>query len=122
MRHSRLTAALGGLIFLLSSVVAICQDQEMHSWSSKHYRVLSDTSVTRAMEIAGKLEASLSLYNEFLHYDTDSLEHTMRVRIFSEKTDYDRYLNRLISETRSDFVYMDSYSFFPPSCPRLRCG
>lgn len=61
------------------------------------------------MEIAGILEAALSLYNEFLHFDIDSLEHTMRVRIFSDKSDYDRYLTRLISETRSDFVYI-SYS------------
>lgn len=81
----------------------------MESWSSKHYRVLSDSSVTAAMEIARKLEAALSLYNEYLHYDLDLLESQLRVRIFSNKSDYDSYLNRLISETRSDFVYI-SYS------------
>jgi tetratricopeptide (TPR) repeat protein len=78
----------------------------MNSWSSKHYRVLSDSSITAAMEIARKLEAALSLYNEYLHFDLDALDSQLRVRIFSNKNDYDRYLNRLISETRSDFVYI----------------
>ncbi|UCF98744.1 MAG: tetratricopeptide repeat protein [Spirochaetaceae bacterium] len=69
----------------------------------------SDSSVTAAMEIARKLEAALKLYNEYLHFDLDRLALPLRVRIFSDKKDYDSYLNRLISETRSDFVYI-SYS------------
>jgi tetratricopeptide (TPR) repeat protein len=97
------------LVLFLSAGTGTCQDLEMHSWSSKHYRVLSDTGVTQAMEIADRLEAALALYNEYLHFDLDSLEHELRVRIFSDKAHYDDYLNRLISETRSDFVYI-SYS------------
>jgi tetratricopeptide (TPR) repeat protein len=109
MKLSHLIAGLSGLILLLSAGQLICQEQSMESWSSKHYRVLSDSSVTAAMEIARKLEAALSLYNEYLHFDLDNLESQLRVRIFSDKNDYDSYLNRLISETRSDFVYI-SYS------------
>jgi tetratricopeptide (TPR) repeat protein len=86
-----------------------CQEQETYSWSSRHYRVLSDLGVTASMEIARKLEAGLYLYNEYLHYDVDELDLPLRVRVFRDKEDYDGYLNRLISETRSDFVYI-SYS------------
>ena len=78
----------------------------MNRWSSRHYHVLSDSSATAAMEVARKLEAALSLYNEYLHFDLESLDSQMRVRIFADKDDYDSYLNRLISETRSDFVYI----------------
>jgi len=109
MKISRLFAGLIGLMLLLNAAQLIGQKQPLDSWSSKHYRVLSDSSVTAAMEIARKLEAALSLYNEYLHFDLDDLESQLRVRIFSDKNDYDSYLNRLISETRSDFVYI-SYS------------
>ncbi|MBN2552960.1 MAG: hypothetical protein JXB06_09325 [Spirochaetales bacterium] len=78
----------------------------MYSWSSKHYRVLSDSGLPAAMETARKLEAALSLYNEYLHLDLEQLGNQLRVRIFEDKRDYDSYLDRLISETRSDFVYI----------------
>jgi tetratricopeptide (TPR) repeat protein len=94
---------------LLCAVQLTGQDRSMDSWSSTHYRVVSDASATAAMEIARKLEAALSLYNEYLHFDLDLLDSRLRVRIFNDKDDYDEYLDRLISETRSDFVYI-SYS------------
>jgi tetratricopeptide (TPR) repeat protein len=106
MKSSRSFAALFGFCLLLSTAPLICQDQPMDSWSSKHYRVLSDSGLTAAMEIARKLEAALSLYNEYLHFDLDLLQTQLRVRIFNDKKDYDSYLNRLISEIRSDFVYI----------------
>ena len=109
MKSTRLIAGLSGLMLLLCAGQLTCQEQSTSSWSSKHYRVLADSSVTAAMEIARKLEAALSLYNEYLHFDLDALESQLRVRIFTDKDDYDSYLNRLISETRSDFVYI-SYS------------
>jgi tetratricopeptide (TPR) repeat protein len=109
MKLSRCIAGLSGLILLLCAGQGSGQEQSMNTWSSKHYRVLSDSSVTAAMEISRKLEAALSLYNEYLHFDLDLLESPLRVRIFSDKNDYDSYLNRLISETRSDFVFI-SYS------------
>ena len=109
MKLSRCIAGLSGLFLLLCAGQGSGQEQPLNSWSSKHYRVLSDSGVTAAMEISRKLEAALSLYNEYLHFDLDLLESPLRVRIFSDKDDYDSYLNRLISETRSDFVYI-SYS------------
>jgi len=106
MKQSRLIAALSALFLLLCACQLTSQQQGMNSWSSRHYRVLSDSSATASMEIARKLEAALSLYNEYLHFDLDALDSQLRVRIFGEKDDYDSYLNRLISETRSDFVYI----------------
>jgi tetratricopeptide (TPR) repeat protein len=104
MKRSRLIAGLSACILFLCADTLIGQD--MNSWSSKHYRVLSDSSVTATMEIARKLEAALFLYNSYLHYDLEALDSQLRVRIFHDKRDYDRYLNRLISESRSDFVYI----------------
>ncbi len=109
MKTLRLVAVLLGPLLLFLSIPVAAQDQELYSWSSKHYRVSTDSNVTESMEIARKLEAALLLFNEFLHYDLDQLRAPLRVRIFTEKEAYDSYLNRLISETRSDFVYI-SYS------------
>jgi tetratricopeptide (TPR) repeat protein len=109
MKQSRLRAGLSAVILLLCAAPLNAQELSMDSWSSKHYRVLSDSSATAAMEIARKLEAALSLYNEYLHFNLDLIESPLQVRIFNDKDEYDRYLNRLISETRSDFVYI-SYS------------
>ena len=109
MKLSRLLAGLCGVVLLLGAGRLSCQEQQMDSWSSQHYRVLSDLGVTASMEIARKLEAALALYNEYLHFDLENLDSQLRVRIFSDKGDYDSYLIRLISETRSDFVYI-SYS------------
>ncbi len=104
-----LAAVLLGLLLLFSANQVAAQDQELYSWSSKHYRVFTDSNITESMEIARKLEAALLLFNEFLHYDLDQLKLPLRVRVFSRKEAYDSYLDRLISETRSDFVYI-SYS------------
>jgi tetratricopeptide (TPR) repeat protein len=106
MKQSRLIAALSAVLMLLCAGQSTGQDQGMNSWSSRHYRVLSDSGATAAMEIARKLEAALSLYNEYLHFDLEALDSPLRVRIFADKADYDGYLNRLIFETRSDFVYI----------------
>jgi len=108
MRSSRLFTVLSGLL-LFSALMAAAQQPQMYSWSSAHYRVLSDSSVTEAMEISRKLEAAQALYKDFLHFDADSLGRKLGVRIFRNREDYDRYLRRLIAETRSDFVYI-SYS------------
>jgi tetratricopeptide (TPR) repeat protein len=109
MKTLRFVAVLLGLLLLFPADPVAAQDQDLYSWSSKHYRVFTDSNVTGSMEIARKLEAALLLFNEFLHYDLDQLNLPLRVRVFSRKEAYDSYLNRLISETRSDFVYI-SYS------------
>lgn len=109
MKTLPLAAVLLGLLLLFSANQVAAQDQELYSWSSKHYRVFTDSNITESMEIARKLEAALLLFNEFLHYDLDQLKLPLRVRVFSRKEAYDSYLDRLISETRSDFVYI-SYS------------
>jgi len=96
-------------VYLLSTSPIRAEEQNFFSWSSEHYQVLSDSSVTASMEIARKLEAALILFNDYLHYDLTLRTDPLRVRIFSEKQSYDEYLSRLISETRTDFVFI-SYS------------
>ncbi len=73
---------------------------------SPHYRVYSDDSASSAREISRKMEACLQLYNGILHLDLSSLKVKLKVRIFKEKSSFDRYLVSLINQTRDDFVYI----------------
>jgi tetratricopeptide (TPR) repeat protein len=100
--------AVAALALLVGGGTLRAQDAQA-SFSSRHYRVQTDLGENRARQIAERLEAAISLFNEFLHYDPDSLAAPLRVRIFAGKTDYDAYLSRLIAETREDFVFI-SYS------------
>ncbi len=71
-----------------------------------HYRVLSQISEEHAAETANKLEALFTLFNEYFHFETDELTSRLRVRILDTKAKYDTYLQRVIEQTREDFVYL----------------
>lgn len=97
------------VILLLASVVipvALAQDADFNEVESEHYRVLSQVGVNQAARTASKLEAMLELYNSYFHFDIDELDVKMTVRIFAEKSGFDSYLNRVIGETRDDFIYL----------------
>jgi len=79
------------------------------NFASRHYRVQTELGESAARQIAERLEAATALFNEFLHFDPDQLPAPLRVRIFARKADYDAYLNRLLGESREDFVFI-SYS------------
>lgn len=97
------------VILLLACVVipvALAQDADFNEVESEHYRVLSQVGVNQAARTASKLEAMLELYNSYFHFDIDELDVKMTVRIFEEKSGFDSYLNRVIGETRDDFIYL----------------
>ena len=85
---------------------AAAQDEGFNEVESEHYRVMSQVSVNHAARTASKLEAMLGLYNSYFHFDVDELDTKLRVRIFSSKSGFDSYLNRVIGETRDDFIYL----------------
>jgi tetratricopeptide (TPR) repeat protein len=95
------------LVLLTGPVHA--QESTFPSWSSQHYRVLSATGEAEARQVAERLEAALVLFNGYFHYDLGRLPAPLRVRIFKDRAAYDHHLQALISETRSDFVFI-SYS------------
>lgn len=75
-------------------------------YSSEHYRILSEVSEEHAQETAAKLEATLTLYNDYFRFDLESLPTRMKVRIFATKPRFDNYLQRVLGQRRDDFVYL----------------
>ena len=97
------------VILLLACVAvpfAVAQDAGFNEVESANYRVLSQVSVNHAAQTASKLEAMLQLYNSYFHFDINELDARLRVRIFESKSGFDSYLNRVIGETRDDFIYL----------------
>jgi len=109
MKALCVAAAAAALLLLAAGVGAQETADPPAAFSSPHYRVQTDLGEERARQVAQRLEAATSLFNEFLHFDPDQLPAPLRVRLFAAKTDYDAHLNRLIGETRDDFVFV-SYS------------
>lgn len=99
----RLSIGLG--IALLLALPILAQDSA-DIYESEHYRIRSFLGLEHAEELATQLEALAVLYNDYFHFDMDSLEHKLRVQVFSSRDEFDRYLTRLIGETRDEFVYL----------------
>ncbi len=94
------------LVALLMLVAGVLSAQTSFVSESDHYRVRSHISEEHAEETAVRLEALLSMFNDYFHFDLDNLDFQMRVQVFNSYTQYDRYLTRLIDETRDEFVYL----------------
>jgi len=106
MKRAGLLRVLGTAFVFLAATGVGAQERPFHTASTAHYRVLSDAGPTVALDVARKMEAALSLYNEYLRFDLSELPLPLRVRIFRAREDYDRHLQELISESRSDFVFI----------------
>jgi tetratricopeptide (TPR) repeat protein len=92
-------------VIFLTAGYAFTQDQSF-VYESDNYRVRSHLSAEHAQTIANHMEALASLYNSYFHFNKNDLNHKLRVQIFRNKADFDRYLQRLIGETRNEFVYL----------------
>lgn len=98
-------------IFVTGLVLGICaltfsQTGAFQEAVSDYYRVFSEVSLTHAQETADMMDAYLELYNDYLHFDSDSLNTKLKVRIFANKTNFDSYLSSLIPQKRDSFVYL----------------
>jgi tetratricopeptide (TPR) repeat protein len=92
------------LIALVGATVAA--QNTVFETESDHYRVLSEISEEHSEDVAERMEAMLALYNEQFRFPVDELEVPLRVRIFATKARFDRYLRRLIDESRNGYVYL----------------
>ncbi|AHC14236.1 tetratricopeptide repeat protein [Salinispira pacifica] len=93
------------LLILLTAAGSVWAQESFVS-ESDHYRVRSHISQNHADQAAERLEAYLDLFNDYFHFELDSLDFKMKVQIFNGQSAYDRYLNRVIDETRNEFVYL----------------
>jgi tetratricopeptide (TPR) repeat protein len=85
---------------------AFAQTGTFHEAVGTNYRAFSEVSLTHAQETAETLDALLGLYNEYLHLDLEELPSLLRVRIFSNKSNFDSYLASLIPQKRDSFVFL----------------
>lgn len=78
----------------------------IHRAASDHYIVYSAVSEYHAMETAEMMEAFLSLFNSYFHFDTEALEAPMTLRIFENKDAFNTYLLSIISEKKENYVFL----------------
>jgi len=76
------------------------------SASSQRYAVWSDAGKDDAVALAATLDGLFGVYNEYFRFDEGSLKAPLTVRKFSTKASFDIYLNKVIGETKDDFVYL----------------
>ena len=99
----------GKRIFLLLLLITLItnlygQQRDYFIWTSDHYRILSEESQSRAETLGWKMEAALTLYNDYLHLDLAGLSSPLNVRIFKDKETFNSYLEDISTEIQADFV------------------
>ncbi len=99
----QITTLVVGLLLVAAAPTAAETVREVYT---DHYRVLSHVGHEHAEEVAARLEALIELYNRYFRFELATLVRPMRVRIFADKTQFDRYLVDTIGEQRDDFVYL----------------
>lgn len=100
----KLSFVMLGLLF--AAGVSMAQTVDTYQAETAHYQVVSEISKDHAQAVADRLEALLSLYNNYFHFDLSTLPAKLKVHIFSTKDRYDSYLKRVINETRDNYVYL----------------
>ncbi len=98
---------VASLVFAFAIVATTAaQDVQTYEYDSAHYQVTSEVSKDYSQAVSERLEALLGLYNTYFHFDLASLPVKLKVQIFSGKDRYDAYLQRVISETRDNYLYL----------------
>jgi tetratricopeptide (TPR) repeat protein len=93
-------------VFLCVSVLAFAQETPQFTAETDHYRVFAETSQAQADDVSKRMEAALSLYNGVFHFDLTLLPAKFRIRLFKDLDSFNRYLDKLISQKRADFVFV----------------
>ena len=113
---------LRALVFPALLVVAAAalpaQEAKLFTAESAHYRVFSETSQSQAEEVSRRMEACLRLYNDIFHFDLATLPAKMRVRVLKDAASFNAYLTKILSQTRTDFVFV---AYSDPEKSELLC-
>jgi tetratricopeptide (TPR) repeat protein len=98
---------LAALLMVAAALCTSAQDVSFQKGQSTDYLVYTDAGTDVATAVAQGMESALKLYNGLLHFDTSVLvEKKLRIRLFSQKADFDAYLTSVISGTRKNYVYI----------------
>jgi hypothetical protein len=93
-------------LFCCVPFLAAAQDVAEYTAETDHYRVYAETSQAQAEDVAQRMEAALALYNGVFHFDLSLLPTKFRVRVFADIDRFNAYLERVLSQTRTDFVFI----------------
>jgi tetratricopeptide (TPR) repeat protein len=93
-------------ILLCVSLLASAQEVSQFTAETVHYRVFSETSQAQAEDVANRMEAAIALYNDVFHFDLSQLPTKFRVRVFRDLDSFNAYLDKLLSQKRTDFVFV----------------
>ncbi|WP_455383432.1 DUF1570 domain-containing protein [Salinispira pacifica] len=91
---------------LVAAGLTFAQSVDTYQVETAHYRVVSEISKDHAQGVADRLEALLTLYNNYFHFDLSKLPARLKVHVFASKDRYESYLKRVINETRDNYVYL----------------
>ena len=95
------------LAFLLCIPLAVfAQDAAQFTAETDHYRIFSEVSQSQADDVSHRMEAALALYNDIFHFDLTQLPAKFRIRIFKDLDSFNVYLTKVLSQTRTDFVFI----------------
>jgi len=107
------------LAFVVSiPLVAYAQQPAQYLAETDHYRVVSETSQSQAEDLSRQMEAALALYNSIFHFDLSLLPAKFNVKIFKDLDSFNSYVSSVISQTRTDFVFI---AWSDPSKSELLC-
>ena len=104
--------------FSCVTVLAFAQETPQFTAETDHYRVSAETSQAQADDVAKRMEAAFSLYNGVFHFDVTLLPAKFRVRLFKDLDSFNAYLDKLLSQKRSDFVFV---AWSEPTRSELLC-
>jgi tetratricopeptide (TPR) repeat protein len=93
-------------LFLCIPLAVFAQDAAQYTAETAHYRVFSQVSQAQAEDVSHRMEAALALYNDVFHFDLSLLPAKLRIRVFKDLGSFNAYLDRILSQTRTDFVFI----------------
>ena len=99
-------------IIILALALTICASlfaQESRTdtlYVTEYYRIEHDRDPAFAMEVGSRLDSLFPIYNRYFQFDTEQIDHRLRVRILSDRRSYNTYLSNTIGAPREDFTYI----------------
>ncbi len=108
------------VLALLVSIPLLAYAQQPGQFVAEtdHYRVVSESSQSQAEDLSRRMEAALTLYNAIFHFDLSLLPAKFNVKIFKDIDSFNAYVSSVISQTRTDFVFI---AWSDPSKSELLC-
>lgn len=92
-------------LLLAFCISAAAQQQPQITTESRYYTIVHPFSEAEGKYLGTKLDSFLSFFNEYFHFDVDSLESKLNIKIFPDQSGYSAYIMEL-TDSSSSFVYI----------------